>query len=104
MLVRHFQKCRAEAGRGRSVHPRVSDPMDTVPLKTITYRGGLVRFRIPADWQEEYEEAGGGTFYAPDDQSGALRLNVLTMEAPPEKVVTYPTAMEVLAKDAVKYG
>ena len=44
--------------------------MDTASLKTINYRGGVVRFRIPASWNEEYEEAGGGTFYAPGDDSG----------------------------------
>ena len=32
-------------------------------LKTIVYRGGIVRFKIPANWVEEYEEDGGGTFY-----------------------------------------
>jgi hypothetical protein len=56
--------------------------MDTAPLKVITYRGGLVRFRIPAAWREEYEDAGGGIFYAPGDDTGTLRISVLTMEAP----------------------
>jgi hypothetical protein len=34
-----------------------------VQFKTIVYRGGIVRFRIPAHWIEEYEHEGGGTFY-----------------------------------------
>ena len=46
--------------------------METTPVKTINYRGGVVRFRVPADWQEEYEDAGGGTFYAPGDDTGTL--------------------------------
>ena len=52
-------------------------------LKTINYRGGLVIFSIPATWREEYEPAGGGTFYEDRPDSGTLRLNVMTMEAPP---------------------
>src|SRR5262245_13890714 len=48
------------------------------PMKVLAYRGGLVRFRIPADWIEEYDEDGGGTFYEDRPESGTLRLNVLT--------------------------
>lgn len=51
-------------------------------LKTIAYRGGIVRFKIPADWVEEYEEDGGGTFYQNRPDSGTLRLNILTARAP----------------------
>ena len=35
-------------------------PSDKENMKSIGYRGGVVRFRIPADWKEEYEEQGGG--------------------------------------------
>ena len=57
--------------------------MSTVPVrfKTIVYRGGLVRFRIPAHWIEEYEPEGGGTFYEEGLDTGTLRLNVLTFES-----------------------
>lgn len=51
-------------------------------LKTIVYRGGIVRFKIPAKWVEEYEEDGGGTFYQNRPDSGTLRLNILTARAP----------------------
>ncbi len=78
--------------------------MDTASLKTINYRGGVVRFRVPADWQEEYEDAGGGTFYAAGDDTGTLRINVLTMEAPAGKVVNAGTAAEVLEGESQKYG
>jgi hypothetical protein len=50
-------------------------------LKTIEYRGGLVRFRIPASWIEEYEMDGGGTFYQDTPDAGILRLNVLTFRS-----------------------
>lgn len=63
--------------------------MDAIALKTIYYRGGVVTFRIPARWQEGYEEAGGGTFYKAGDDTGTLRLNVLTLEAPAGKPIIF---------------
>jgi len=51
--------------------------------KTILYRGGIVKFRIPKHWIEEYDPNGGGTFYEKGDDTGTLRLNVLTVNPPP---------------------
>ncbi len=48
------------------------------PLKEIVYRGGVVRFHIPKHWNEEYEKDGGGTFYETGDDTGTLRINVLS--------------------------
>ncbi|MGB7848368.1 MAG: hypothetical protein WBL63_22335 [Candidatus Acidiferrum sp.] len=73
-------------------------------LKTINYRGGVVRFRIPADWVEEYEDAGGGTFYKPGDDTGTLRLNVLAGTAPPGKLAAAAYLAEQFAGVAAKYG
>jgi len=56
--------------------------MADLQLKTVHYRGVLVVFQIPDHWVEEYEPAGGGTFYDPDDESITLRLNVLTFATP----------------------
>jgi hypothetical protein len=64
------------------------------PLKPITYRGGLIRFQIPAHWTEEYVPEGGGTFYEPGTRSPALRLNVITAKAP--HLVTPSTALDSL--------
>jgi hypothetical protein len=47
-------------------------------LKTISYRGGIVRFTIPQSWKEEYEPEGGATFYEDAPDSGTLRLSVLS--------------------------
>ena len=47
-------------------------------MKVIGYRGGLISFRIPAHWREEYEEDGGGTFYEDIANSGTLRVSVIT--------------------------
>jgi len=51
-------------------------------MKTISYRGGIVRFSVPSNWVEEYEPEGGGTFYEDRPDSGTLRLNVLSFESP----------------------
>jgi hypothetical protein len=51
-------------------------------LKTIRYRGGLVTFRIPARWREEYGAEGGGTFYEDAPDSPTFRLGVITLRAP----------------------
>jgi len=49
--------------------------------KQVVYRGGIARFEIPSSWVEEYEPEGGGTFYEPRDDSGTLRLNVLSFSS-----------------------
>jgi hypothetical protein len=57
-------------------------------MKQIDYRGGVVTFRIPVHWKEEYEPDGGGTFYAEGPDTGTLRLNVLSARAPSGSRVT----------------
>lgn len=52
-----------------------------VQFKTVVYRGGGVRFRIPAHWIEEYEHDGGGTFFEDGPDAGILRLNVLSFRS-----------------------
>lgn len=51
-------------------------------------------FRILAQWTEEYKEDGGGIFCDEDNDSGALRLNVLTFAS--KTLVTTRTAMSLL--------
>jgi hypothetical protein len=71
-------------------------------LKMINYRGGVIRFRIPSDWLEEYEDAGGGTFYRPGGETGTLRVNVTTGEGPPEKLLTVDDVAKLTA--SVSFG
>lgn len=78
--------------------------MDAGPLKTITYRGGLVRFRIPANWIEEYEESGGGTFYEPGNDSGTLRLNILTFKGPADKPIASQAAGDAPLRESREKG
>ena len=51
-------------------------------LKIINYRGGIARFRVPSSWVEEYDPAGGGTFYEDGPDTGTLRINVMGFEKP----------------------
>jgi hypothetical protein len=67
-------------------------------MKTIRYRGGVVTFRIPEYWEEEYEEEGGGTFYDEDVDAGTLRLNTITAQS--KTPVTTHTAREMAQKRA----
>lgn len=67
-------------------------------LKTINYRGGIVRFRIPSSWVEEYEPEGGGTFYEDAPDSGTLRINVMGFEQRASEASTIETAHAMLSK------
>jgi hypothetical protein len=69
--------------------------------KQIVYRGGLVRFSIPTNWVEEYEEAGGGTFYDAADSS-TLRLNVLSFLCDHDVSARHP--LELLIQRAPTYN
>jgi hypothetical protein len=53
-------------------------------LKEINFHGGIIKFKIPSNWKEEYGENGKGAFYEEALDTGTLRLKVLTMEAPPD--------------------
>jgi len=70
-------------------------PDEEPPLKTITYRGGVVTFRIPADWIEEYGTEGGGTFYDDAPDSATFRLEIITLKAP--SPLTAESAPDVLS-------
>jgi hypothetical protein len=74
---------------------------DQDSMKTVRYRGGIVTFRIPAHWTEEYKDEGGGTFYDADNDSGTLRLNVLTFAS--KTPVTTRTAMSLLEARRQQY-
>ena len=54
---------------------------DLSSSKEINYRGGLVKFHVPSDWVEEYDENGGGTFYEDLPTSGTFRIHVLTFKS-----------------------
>jgi len=46
-------------------------------LKTIHYRG-VVTFRIPESWKEEYSDMDGGMFYDEKPGSGTMRLMLIS--------------------------
>jgi hypothetical protein len=55
-------------------------PPDEPVMKTIVYRGGVVTFRIPSHWYEEYSDVDGGMFYE-DSDSGTMRLKIILATA-----------------------
>lgn len=78
-----------ERTRDRIAHARAdflggsdTEAADERGHKEIAYRGGLVRFRIPETWREEYGAEGGGTFFDPASDQRILRLHALTIEKP----------------------
>ena len=74
-------------------------------MKTIVYRGGVVTFRIPAHWREEYSDMDGGTFYENQSDSGTLRLKILTFSVPKKlRTFTASDLLQVPANDLKKLG
>lgn len=71
-------------------------------MKLVNYRGGIVKFRIPDTWEEEYEDEGGGTFYDDTDDSGILRLNILTFRS--KSQLGANAAVESLQDEARSYS
>ena len=53
-------------------------------LKEISFNGGVIKFKIPSSWKEEYGKNGKGAFYEDAPDTGTLRLQVITMQAPPD--------------------
>lgn len=51
-------------------------------LKEINFNDGVIKFKIPSNWKEEYGKDGKGAFYEDAPDTGTLRLQVITMEAP----------------------
>src|SRR6266487_286746 len=80
---------------GSGSHPTQPQVGGEPPLKTISYRGGLVTFRIPAHWVEEYEPDGGAAFYDDAPDSATFRLQTITMKAP--SPLTAESAPDVLS-------
>lgn len=50
-------------------------------MREVAYRAGVITFRIPAHWVDEYEADGTGIYYEPSAGSGTLRLTVLTLRS-----------------------
>jgi hypothetical protein len=50
-------------------------------MKEVRFGGGLIMFSVPNHWLEEYEKDGTGLFYADEQDSGTLRLTVITVKS-----------------------
>jgi len=74
-------------------------------MKVIVYRGGVVTFRVPAHWREEYSDTDGGMFYGDYPDSGTLRLKVSTMTAPkPLQSGSATDVLQVVADGLKNHG
>jgi|GEM_PF-2808134 hypothetical protein len=56
-------------------------------MKIISYNGGVVSFRLPENWVEEYYPEEGAVFYRDDNESGTLRLNILSSKPDTDKII-----------------
>lgn len=63
-------------------------------MKTINYNGGIVSFKLPSDWKEEYYDDGNAAFYRDDIDSGTLRLSMQSIESNEE----YAESFELLSE------
>jgi hypothetical protein len=79
-----------------------SPEADDDGMKTIQYRGGVVTFRVPAFWTEEYQEEGGGTFYDELEDFGTLRLNTIVVAS--KNPITTRDARDSAEKRAAQEG
>jgi hypothetical protein len=50
--------------------------------REIAYGGGLLRFKIPAHWVEEYDKDESTAFHEPGDEERTLFVHVIKMEMP----------------------
>jgi hypothetical protein len=75
---------------------------DDEGMKTIQYRGGVVSFRIPSFWTEEYQEEGGGTFYDEFEEFGTLRLSTIVVAS--KNPITTRDAKDMADKRAASEG
>jgi hypothetical protein len=78
--------------------------MSSGPSKQVVYRGGIASFEIPASWVEEYEPEGGGAFYEPRDDSGTLRLSVLSFSSENEPALEMASSALEGANDRSNEG
>lgn len=59
----------------------MNKPSDLNNKKRINYRG-VLRFDIPKEWIEEYDDKDGATFYEDDPLSGTLRVKLISISVP----------------------
>jgi hypothetical protein len=82
---------------------RFFPPPDKPAMKLIAYRGGVLTFRIPSHWREEYSDSKGGTFYEDRPDSGTLQLRVTTMINPGQlQRISGPDLLQIIVGQLAK--
>jgi hypothetical protein len=51
-------------------------------MRSIIYRGGVIRFEVPDDWIEGVEPDGGSAYYPSNSESPTLFIHVMTCKSP----------------------
>src|SRR5215469_14325587 len=69
-------------------------------MKQIAYRGGIAQFCVPSSWVEEYEPAGGGTFFEDKAGTGTLRVNVMDLDRSSDDPSLAETASRLISEIA----
>lgn len=72
--------------------------MNNIQMKTVNYRGGVLKFRIPSSWKEEYSDSDGGMFYEDVPNSGTLRVRVITLTEPTNANHSAVSVLQVVLK------
>lgn len=52
----------------------------------IRYRGGILTFRLPDDWEGEQYGEGGAAYWGPGQRTGVLNLTLLTAQRPGARI------------------
>ena len=70
----------------------------SIAKKLVTHERGLLSFEIPDSWVEETEPDGRRIYFYPSEESGTLRVHVLTFQAPESKTMKTPAEAIALAE------
>lgn len=68
---------------------------DLIKIKEIKFLEGILTFKVPLNWIEEYEDSDVGVmYYADSPASGTMRVRLLTMKSP--ESITFKNIRDVL--------
>ena len=72
----------------------------SIATRLVTHERGLLSFEIPDSWVEETEPDGRRIYFYPSEESGTLRVHVLTFQAPNGKGMKTPAEYIALTEKA----
>ena len=72
----------------------------SIATRLVTHERGLLSFEIPDTWLEETERDGRRIYFYPSEESGTLRVHVLTFQAPNGQMMKSPAEYIALTEKA----